>query len=79
MTGDLSFEEAKKAGSNARKEYLKAHLKIFLRATAICYICILLNFIFKLSLGIDIACLLTTPVKFQNYVDNTDRKEEING
>lgn len=88
VQGGPSFEEAKEAGSKARKEYLLAHLKVFLKATVICLIYMVYSYVARLSIWMDvnvmtviivIAAFFTVPIKFSNYVDKTERKEDIHG
>ena len=74
INGGPSFEKAKEAGSEARKKYLLNHLKIFLKMTILC----LLYFIVFLSATI-IAAFFTIPIKFENYTNTDNRKEDNNG
>lgn len=73
INGGPSYEEAKSAGSQKRKQYAKAHLELFFKMTLVCFLYGLISIIFKfpqfidislISLAIIITALLTIPIKF---------------
>ncbi len=73
INGGPSFEEAKAAGSEKRKAYAGAHLRVFLRMTLICVVYIGISSFFRLPMGIDvvviasavvIAAIKTMPIRF---------------
>ncbi len=88
INGGPSFEKAKEAGSEARKKYLLNHLKIFLKMTILCLLYFVVSYFFKISFWIDfivflsatiIAAFFTIPIKFENYTNTDNRKEDNNG
>lgn len=73
INGGPSFEEAKAAGSEKRKAYAGAHLRVFLKMTLIGGVYLLSSSFFRLPLGIDIvviasalvaAAIKTMPIRF---------------
>lgn len=88
MNGGPNFEKAKEAGSKARKGYLLAHLKVFIKMTILCFLYLIASYIFKISYWIDfivfliaviIAVFVTIPIKLENYTKADNRKEDKNG
>lgn len=74
INGGPSFEEAKEAGSECRKEYAFLHLRVFLILTGILFIYALISIWQGFSMWIDFmvfivgiigAMFMTIPIKFQ--------------
>ena len=73
INGGPSYEEAKIAGSEKRKQYAKAHLDLFGKMTLVCFIYGLISLLFRVSIFIDIIIISgaiivtafqTVPIKF---------------
>lgn len=73
INGGPSFEEAKAAGSEKRKAYAGAHLRVFLKMTLVCCVYIVISSFFRLPMLIDIvviasaivaAAIKTIPIRF---------------
>lgn len=73
INGGPSFEEAKAAGSEKRKAYAAAHLRVFLKMTLVCCVYLVISLFFRLPMGIDIvvissavvvAAIKTMPIRF---------------
>lgn len=73
INGGPSYEEAKTAGIEKRKQYAKVHLDLFRKMTLVCFIYGLLSLLFRVSIFIDIIIISgaiivtafqTVPIKF---------------
>lgn len=62
INGGPSFEEAKAAGSEKRKAYAEAHLKVFLKMTLLCCIYLAISLLFRFPMGIDIVAITAAVV-----------------
>lgn len=62
INGGPSFEEAKAAGSEKRKAYAGAHLRVFLKMTLVCCVYIVISSFFRLPMLIDIALIASAIV-----------------
>ncbi len=73
INGGPSFEQAKSAGSEKRRQYAKAHLDLFGRMLIVSFFYLLISLLFKFYLWIDILMIslvvivtafATVPIKF---------------
>lgn len=73
INGGPSFEEAKAAGSEKRKAYAAAHLRVFLKMTLIGFVYLGISTFFRLPMMIDVvviasvvvaAAIKTMPIRF---------------
>lgn len=74
INGGPSYEEAKTAGSEKRKQYAKAYLDLFRKMTLVCFMYVLVSLLFRFHIFIDIIIISgavivtafkTVPIKFE--------------